>query len=150
MKALTICQPFAHLIVRGEMRVENRGSHTYYRGPLAIHAGKSRAWLCENDEPLFAALGDPIVYGAVVGIATLVDALYIDRILSGEYDQRHPWLRDHAYTSGGWCWVLQDVKRITPIPWSGSLRLWDFPDSALEEGSRCPPPPLTGEGTDLV
>ena len=45
MKAITISQPWAHLIVRGEKRVENRTWPTEHRGPLAIHAGKSLAEL---------------------------------------------------------------------------------------------------------
>lgn len=40
MKALTISQPYASLIARGEKFVENRRWPTPYRGPLAIHAGK--------------------------------------------------------------------------------------------------------------
>jgi hypothetical protein len=64
MKALTICQPYAHLIVRGEKRVENRTWPTRYTGPLAIHAGKSRQWLSPGDVPAFELKGDPLVFGA--------------------------------------------------------------------------------------
>lgn len=50
MKALTICQPYAALICLPSTdwrhkRVENRKWFTSYRGPLLIHAGKSRDWL---------------------------------------------------------------------------------------------------------
>ena len=45
MKALTICQPYAEMIANHEKPIENRTWPTSYRGPLAIHAGKSRAWL---------------------------------------------------------------------------------------------------------
>src|SRR3546814_4442712 len=45
MKALTICQPYAELILLGLKRVENRSKPTRHRGPLLIHAGKSRDWL---------------------------------------------------------------------------------------------------------
>ncbi len=44
MKALTICQPYAELIMRGVKRVENRTWATRYKGALLIHAGKSREW----------------------------------------------------------------------------------------------------------
>ena len=71
MKALTICQPYATLIVRGEKLVENREWPTRYRGRLLIHAGKSRQWLDDEDEAEFAELGDPLVFGAVVGEARL-------------------------------------------------------------------------------
>src|SRR5262245_8471910 len=39
MKALTIRQPYAWLIVAGHKDVENRSWSTKYRGPLLIHAG---------------------------------------------------------------------------------------------------------------
>ena len=38
MKALSVRQPWAHLIVTGIKRVENRFWETPYRGPLLIHA----------------------------------------------------------------------------------------------------------------
>jgi hypothetical protein len=50
MKALTICQPFAHLIATGQKIVENRVWSTSYRGMVATHAGKSRDWLSDVDE----------------------------------------------------------------------------------------------------
>lgn len=131
MKALTICQPYAHLIVRGEKRVENREWPTSYRGRILIHAGKSRAWLEPEDERMFATLNDPLVFGAIVGAATLVDVLHIDRIQAGEYDHAHPWLRAHEHTNGTWCWILADVQRLIPVPFKGSLGLFDVDQVVL-------------------
>lgn len=50
LRALTVCQPFAHLIALPDSddrmkRVENRTWHTPHRGELLIHAGRSRKWL---------------------------------------------------------------------------------------------------------
>lgn len=131
MKALTICQPYAHLIVRGEKRVENRRWQTDYRGPLVIHAAKSQDWLRDSPIQLFNAIDKTLVYGAVVGIARLVAVLDSDEIDRGDYDQQYPWLGEHPYTGGPWCWVLDRVKRIWPIPWNGAQRLWEFPDELL-------------------
>lgn len=122
MKALTICQPYAHLIVAGEKRVENRQWPTRYRGPLFIHAGKSKDWL-RGAKP---SLDMP--FGALVGVAELIDCLHIDDIESGKHDAQYPWLPDHEHTEGTWCWVLADVKRFpTPTPCKGALGLWDVP-----------------------
>lgn len=41
MKAITIKQPWATLIALGEKRFETRSWQTKYRGPIAIHAGKT-------------------------------------------------------------------------------------------------------------
>lgn len=128
MKALTICQPYAHLIVvRKDKPVENRDWHTNYRGVLAIHAGKSRAWLDPDDEAYYESQGEPLVFGAVLGEAELVDVLHIARIESGEYDSKYPWLRKHPHTSGPWCLVFERIRRYaTPIPYRGALGLWEF------------------------
>lgn len=132
MKALTICQPYAHLIVNGDKLVENRDWPTRYRGRLLIHAGKSREWLDDGEEQEYAEAGAPLVFGAVVGEAQLADVLHIARIEWGEYDAKYPWLREHGHTHGPWCWVLQDVRRYDrPMPWKGAQGLWDFPDASL-------------------
>ena len=40
VKALSIQQPWAWLIVNGHKDIENRDWRTNFRGPVAIHAGK--------------------------------------------------------------------------------------------------------------
>lgn len=125
MKALSICQPYPHLILTGEKRVENREWRTDYRGPLLLHAGKSRQWL-QGYPP------DGLVFGAIVGVADLVDCLHIHHIRSGAYDDTHPWIRTHLHTEGLWCWVVENPRRFeAPIPWRGSLGLFDVPEHAL-------------------
>lgn len=41
MKALSICQPWAWLIVMGHKDVENRSWYTPYRGKFLVHTGKT-------------------------------------------------------------------------------------------------------------
>lgn len=121
MKALTICQPYAHYIRTGEKRVENRSWKTSYRGPLAIHAGKSLEYL--SGDPL-----DPDMhFGAVVAVCRLIECLHIAAIRDGQYDRLYPWLGSHLHTEGPWCLVLGDVKALDPvIPATGKLFLWDW------------------------
>ena len=40
MKAITVWQPWASLLVSGRKRYETRSWATTYRGPIAIHAAK--------------------------------------------------------------------------------------------------------------
>lgn len=133
MKALTICQPYAHLIVRGEKRVENREWYTRYRGPLLIHAGKSRDWMSDHDEQEFNAMGDPMSFGALIGISSIVDCLNIEHIRRGDHDARYPWLRTHDHTNGTWCLVLGDVRRMPPLQWKGAQGLWNVQDAMLQD-----------------
>ncbi|MDT0635063.1 ASCH domain-containing protein [Spectribacter hydrogenoxidans] len=124
MKALTICQPYAHLIAIDEKRVENRSWPTRYRGPLAIHAGKSRKMLA----PDIHARYPDMVFGAVVAIAELIDCLPADEIEDRLHDQRYPFLKWQAQHIGGpWCWVLSDTQPLAePDPCGGSLGLWNW------------------------
>ena len=133
-RALTIAQPYAHLIVTGAKRVENRSWPTRVTGPIAIHAGKSRKWLelsadgtRDKDYDLPVSV---MAFGAVVGVADLVACLPIDEIRRGDHDQRFPWLRDHEHTEGPFCFVLENVRRIEPVPLRGAQGFFFVPDSA--------------------
>lgn len=121
MKALTVCQPYAELIASGKKVVENRTWATNYRGLLAIHAGKSRAWLLDDDALTYPEM----VYGAVVAIARLRGCVRLEDLPLD--------LRGHDYAEGPWCWILQDVRRLTvAISWRGAQGLWDLPDDVME------------------
>jgi len=123
VRALTICQPYAHLIVKHDKRVENRTWSTSYRGPLAIHAGKSRSWLDSYD---FDDHPD-MVFGAIVGVARLVTCRHIDRLCDGG---AYAWVQTHPYTCGPWCWVLDSVVALPePLPATGHQGLWTVPDN---------------------
>lgn len=121
MKALTICQPYAHLIAIGEKPIENRTWPTAYRGPLAIHAGKSREWLDEYDEARYPTMA----FGAVVAVANLVACLRLED--SAPWPNRWRHLRDHEHANGPWCFLLANVRRLpTPIPARGAQGFWDW------------------------
>jgi activating signal cointegrator 1 len=120
VKALTICQPYAELIARGEKVIENRTWATDYRGPLAIHAGKSRAWLDDDDHPK-ANYGidiNAIPYGAIVAIVRLRGCVRIEDLPLD--------LRGSKHANGPWCWVFADIQRIEPISYRGAQGLWDW------------------------
>lgn len=135
MKALTICQPYAELIARGDKRVENRTWPTNYRGLLYIHAGKSLEWIDEvgGCDAQYGIRVADMSFGAVMAIATLADCInFEDLYRTNNYSEKYPWLRKHEHTNGPWCWILTDVKRVKPIPWRGALGLWEC--SAVSEG----------------
>ena len=127
MRALTICQPYAHLIVIGEKRVENRTWATRYRGPLAIHAGKSLEWM-GGEKPTA-----DMAFGAVVGVADLVACIELDTYLPMLRDgSEYAWLATHKHANGPFCFVLNNVRRFAvPVPWKGAQGFWDVPSHAL-------------------
>lgn len=139
MKALTINQPYAHLIMTGEKLVENRTWATKYRGTLLIHAGKTRKWLDHFKEwkeypfldkraaDLDLPVPEDMTLGAIIAVVTLLDCLHSDDIAAGRFDNIYPWIRSHSHVSGPWCWVLADARPLShPIPCRGSQGLWNF------------------------
>jgi hypothetical protein len=137
MKAITICQPFAHLICLPDddpeaKRVENRTWTTDYRGPIAIHAGKSRVWLEDGDEEKYPGM----VYGAVVAIAQLRFCFLYEEVARGGDSyvlRRWPWLAHHQHVEGPCCWLLAEVRPLAePIPYRGAQGLFEIPDRDLE------------------
>lgn len=130
MRAITICQPYAELILRLEKRVENREWRTNYRGPLVIHAGKSREWF-DSDDQLVKDLGSMPPFGAIVGVADVVDCINIATISAGMWDDKYPWLSKHPHANGTWCWILDNVRHTKVVPYRGAQGLFDIPDAMV-------------------
>lgn len=118
MKALSIKQPWAWLIVNGPKPVENRNWKTDQRGTVLIHAGKSfdmpgYDWLMMNLKRLgIDGLPEPNAYefGGIVGQVVIVDCVQ---------HHRSPWFQ------GPNAFVFKDAK---PLPFHacrGSLKFFD-------------------------
>lgn len=149
MKAITICQPHAHFIVTPAAklpegiepkRVENRGWGTGYRGPLLIHAGKSRVWLNQWDGPRPA--DEDLVFGAIVGGARLVaciDGRLAVKRRAALLEEFH-WVPDHQHANRAAYWfVLDRVYRLArPVPCRGRQGLFDVPRSVLADARWIP------------
>ena len=122
MKALTICQPYAELILRGDKPVENRKWYCHYRGPLLIHAGKSRDWLGTWREEI-----PDLVFGAIVGIVTVVHCGKPHRVRA-----EFPTIAENEHIEGPYCIVLDAPRRLVePIPYRGQQGLFNVPDEVM-------------------
>jgi len=117
MKALSIKQPWAHLIIHGfEGRyktIETRVWQTHYRGPLLIVSSKlpvARPW-----QP--GARAEEMEFGKAIGIAEMVDCRPMTRAdetaaMCGVYPD-------------AWSWVFETPRAIDPFAVSGRLRLYE-------------------------
>lgn len=123
MKALTICQPYADMIAKGEKIIENRkwpAPAKLIGQRIAIHAGKSRSWMDPED----LKERPDMVFGAVIATAELVACLHLDKL------PPHLLSRDDA--NGPWCWLLDKVEVLPrPVPVNGALGLWEWHDEAV-------------------
>jgi hypothetical protein len=111
MKALSIIQPWAWLIVNGYKDVENRDWPTRVRGRVWIHAGKKfddegYAFVAKNFPHIPLPSKASFRRGGVVGQATITDCV------SGSAS---PWF------FGDFGFVLADAKPVEFIPCAGAL-----------------------------
>jgi hypothetical protein len=136
VKALTISQPFASLIADGEKWVENRTWETRYRGSLAIHAGKGTQYLSKSELQEYP-------HGCVIAVCDLVACVNLEVMrslqhpcsvlpVSGRTGKTFAELFNHKHAEGPWCWVLENVRKIEPVPISGKQGLWTFESRILE------------------
>lgn len=137
MKTLTVCQPYAEMIASGAKRIENRTWPTRHRGPLAIHAGRSRAWLSPAlaSGEISADQARGLVWGAVVATCRLVGCFELARIeLLAQRGQLHDdllWIPCDRHAGGPWLWIVSEVVRLAdPVPVLGQRGLWDWDGKA--------------------
>jgi len=138
MRALTIRQPYATLIMQGVKQFETRSWRTAYRGPLVIHAAANGARIygdqlrrLEKRLGLMptALMGLDYPCSAVLGVVELVECLPISPRLIDALTPRERWLG--WYRDGGYVWDLARAGRVRfaePIPCAGRLGLWTLPD----------------------
>lgn len=120
MKTLTVCQPWAWALIHGPKRIENRSWPTRYRGPLLIHAGKTRNRLGDEEDSLPDLPPYRLLeFGALIGVVELVDCVPVELVV-GE-----------PFAEGPWCWLLRNPRAIDPMPMLGKLGLWVVPDEIL-------------------
>jgi hypothetical protein len=134
MKALSIQQPFASLVVHGLKRYETRSWPTSYRGPLAIHASRivrmaqrERCWR-PPIRGLLAQAGiapSDLPLRCLVGVVRVVDCVPAPDLID-ELDARERELGD--WRDGRHAWLLADaVPLAVPVPWPGQLSLFELP-----------------------
>lgn len=134
MKALTIKQPWAGMIMEGNKKIENRGWLTDYRGPLLIHAGKKKpnsSWLEDDSDEQDGSgflIQDEILrnsLGVILGTVELVDILTKKQALKKFPEQKE--YMEQPIIVGPYCWIFEQPKLFKePIPCMGQLKLWNF------------------------
>ena len=123
MKCLSICQPFAELIVQGKKTIELRKWNTKFRGEFLVHAAKN---ILIEDCRRMKISPSSIMTGAIIGKVNLVDVkkydsdkeLYIDK-------KKHHSVSYNTKSKYGF--ILENPKKLlVPITYSGKLNFFEF------------------------
>ena len=136
MKALSIRQPWAELIISGRKTVELRSWPVNYRGPLAIHAAQT------VDREACAAHGlDPeaVATGAVIGIVELTAVEPLEAETYAALRGAH--LGHEVFKPPLFGWQLQNPQRWpVPVLARGKMALFEVPDPKPQAPTAAPEP----------
>lgn len=130
MKALSIKQPWASLIVDGHKPLENRSWNTKFRGEFYIHASKKfdrkgYQWVRDN----FPNIDISPMYmnsGGIVGKATLINVVH-------ESEERLLTEKDKPWFFGEYGFILDNAKPLPFAPYKGQLGFFEVKDSLKQE-----------------
>jgi hypothetical protein len=156
MKAITVLEPWASLIMLNQKHIETRSWKTNYRGQLLIHAGTGhRPWHMDLafKEPFFSSLEQvhstkldkAITYhlGCIIAVCELTDCIKIVGAIDGSLGsfsvpvhkaelENGETIRGNEfyfgdYQIGRYAWILHDIKALEkPIPVKGQQGLWNY------------------------
>ena len=130
MKALSVRQPYADLILTKRKEIELRSWRCEYRGYMLLHASKSpdraecdRLGLWPQDDH----------YGALLCELMLADIIPIRS--EARWDKWRKWHLDPGPFPGPcFAWFVEPRTVFArPIPWRGRLGLFEVPNSAIEQ-----------------
>lgn len=130
MKAITIKQPFASLIIEGYKEYEFRTWRTKFRGDILIHAGKG---VDKKAMEKYKHLVSDFPSGCMLGIVSITDCIKID-------DEAREMLKDNIVYDNvvnnkdweGFGFKIENIRKVENTPANGKLSLWDFDGEIIE------------------
>ncbi len=124
VKALSVRQPWAELILAGRKRYELRTWRLSFRGQLWIHASS-----CADRGDISRSGLDSrtLTRGAVVGSVEVIDCLPLTSEIIRELVESLGYFGD--WQPGLFAWALRNPRRLPiPVPLPGRLGLFDVPE----------------------
>lgn len=138
MKAISLLQPWASLMVLGLKEIETRSWQRGYRGELAIHASKRIIpfdqvfGYLSFDQRTFLMVrfcekyGDysKLPTGSILAITDLLDIVPVERVRDNL-----SWIEKACgdYSDKRFAWMTKNIKELeVPVPIKGQLGLWNW------------------------
>lgn len=124
MKALTIKEPWATLIIEGYKAYEFRSWKTNYRGKILIHAGMS---LEKENAEKFKDYNLNYSKGAIIGEAEITDCIFVTKEINEKLKELNPLVYGKSGHVERYAWKLENIKKYEePIFVKGQLGLWNY------------------------
>lgn len=143
MKAITVKQPYAHLICAGIKDIENRTWKTNYKGRILIHASMDKSLnltvltkeqyqdAANRLNPIPTISSDKWDRGAIIGSVEIVDCVINHPSIWAEKEVLEDWTSKNIpgkYSKPVYNWVLANPilfdKPILNV--KGKLSFWDY------------------------
>jgi len=122
MKCLSVCQPFAELIVQGKKTIELRKWNTKFRGEFLVHAPQK----IRLDDCKRLKMKPEMTVGAIIGKVELIDVKEYENAVQIKIDSKKH-LASNDGSSSKYGFILQNPKQLRiPIPCSGKLNFFEF------------------------
>ena len=122
MKCLSVCQPFAELIIQGKKTIELRKWNTKFRGEFLVHAAKNI--LIEDCKRM--KISSSITTGAIIGKVKLTDVKKYESDKELRSDKKKHYSSSDI-TKNKYGFILENPKKLrVPIPYSGKLNFFEF------------------------
>jgi hypothetical protein len=150
MRALSLTQPWATLVVLGEKKIETRSWRPSRFGTIAIHASKgfpktARQFAISNSycsKSLFQghfAHVDQLPLGAIIGTVDVIGYLRSE-VFEFEHELHKQLFAPYEiefsdkekafgdYSQNRYGWILKNPRMLEkPVPCKGALSLWEVP-----------------------
>ena len=122
MKCLSVCQPFANLIIQGKKTIELRKWNTKFRGEFLVHSPQKIRF----DDCKRLKIKSNLIVGAIIGKVELIDVKEYQNATQMKSDSKKH-LGVNNTTSDKYGFILQNPKQLrVPIPCNGQLNFFDF------------------------
>ena len=117
MKALSLKQPWAELILQGKKKIELRKWNTNFRGEFYIHASKN-----PDNKAMQKFNFKELPCGFIVGKVELID---VKKYSNEEEHKRDEELHLASSYFGDYGFILKNPERIKEIPCKGKLGFFE-------------------------
>ena len=127
MKCLSVCQPFAELIVQGKKTIELRKWNTEFRGEFLVHSPRK----IRPDDCKRLQISSNLITGAIIGKVELADVKKYENKLELNLDSKKH-LASNDASDNKYGFILENPKQLkVPIPYNCQLNFFEFKPQML-------------------